>query len=234
MVIVPIDQGLSIKVHEGQIYPEEKRKYRLRGATVFNDRKKAYFEPEKQGQHFKAHNGKPGMKPHRPRSASQIADIANSLVDPILAKRSGISTSLLNAWEEIAGESYAAFSRPESINWPRRNEGMEDGSFRPGALTIACEGARVLFLTHAKDELIHRVNGFFGFIAIDRIRIVQKPIQPRTARHPPRPQLTLTEKKALERKLDGIESEELRRAILRLGTGVLTEKRKKASKRQSS
>lgn len=171
------------------------------------------------------------MKPHRPRSASQIADVANSLVDPILAKRSGISTSLLNAWEEIAGESYAAFSRPENISWPRRSDGMEDGHFKPGVLTIACEGARVLFLTHAKDELIHRVNGFFGFIAIDRIRIVQKPIQPLNARHKAPPQLTLTEKRTLERKLEGIESDDLKRAIMRLGTGVIAEKRKKATKR---
>ncbi len=118
------------------------------------------------------------MRPTRPASASQIADVANSLIDPILAKRAGISTALLNAWPEIAGETYAEFSRPEKIAWPKRPGANEDGGFRPGTLTIACEGARVLFLTHAQDELIHRVNGFFGYVAIERIRVVQKPMQP--------------------------------------------------------
>ena len=55
----------------------------------------------------------------RPASASQIADVANALIDPILARRAGISTALLSAWAEIAGETYADFSRPEKIVWPR-------------------------------------------------------------------------------------------------------------------
>ena len=46
----------------------------------------------------------------------------------------------------------------------------------PVCLTIACEGARALFLTHAQGELIQRINGFFGFHAVSQIRIVQKPV----------------------------------------------------------
>lgn len=171
------------------------------------------------------------MKPYRPKSANQIADFANNLIDPILARRAGISTSLLSAWEEIAGETYAQFSRPEKITWPRNARGIEDGTFRPGCLTIACEGARALFLSHGQDELVHRVNGFFGFAAIDRIKIIQKPVQPL---HPPRkptPQLTLAEKQRLESRLAGIESDDLKRAIMRLGAGIMSENRTKTTKR---
>lgn len=171
------------------------------------------------------------MRATRPKNANQIADVANSLIDPILARRAGISTALLSAWEEIAGETYAAFSRPEKISWPKRPSEYEDGGFRPGCLTVACEGARVLFLTHAEGELIHRVNGFFGFSAIDRIRVVQKPVQPLSAHRRRQPVLTATEKSALEARLEGIESEDLRKAILRLGAGVLSEKRKKPARR---
>ncbi|WP_174802641.1 DUF721 domain-containing protein [Martelella limonii] len=163
----------------------------------------------------------------RPRSASQIADVANALIDPILARRAGISTSLLSAWPEIAGETYADFSRPEKIVWPKRQGEGEDSGFRPGTLTIACEGARVLFLTHAQDELIHRVNGFFGFIAVDRIKVIQKPVQPPGPQRRPKPQLSPAERRDLEARLDGIESEALRNAILRLGAGVMSEKRRK-------
>lgn len=162
----------------------------------------------------------------RPTSASQIADVANGLIDPILARRAGISTALLSAWPEIAGESYADFSRPEKIVWPKRQGPGEDDRFRPGTLTIACEGARVLFLTHAQDELIHRVNGFFGFAAVDRIKVVQKPVQPPGPGHRPKPALSPSERRDLEARLEGIESEALRKAILRLGAGVMSEKRK--------
>ncbi|AJY47582.1 DUF721 domain-containing protein [Martelella endophytica] len=172
------------------------------------------------------------MRASREKTASQIADVANGLVDPILARRAGITTSLLSAWEEIAGDAYADFSRPEKITWPKRPGDNEDGTFRPGTLTVACEGARVLFLTHAEGELIHRVNGFFGFSAIDRIRVVQKPVQPLSARRRAQPVLSPAEKRALELRLEGIESEALRNAILRLGAGVMSEKRKKASGRR--
>ena len=153
--------------------------------------------------------------------------MANSLIDPILARRSGISTALLGAWDEIAGEAYADFSRPEKITWPKRLSETEDGGFRPGCLIIACEGARVLFLTHGQGELIHRVNGFFGFSAIDRIKVVQKPVQPMGGHRRKPPQLSAAEARDLEARLEGIESEKLRAAIMRLGAGVMSEKRKK-------
>ncbi|PRX02612.1 UNVERIFIED_ORG: hypothetical protein BCL66_12710 [Martelella mediterranea] len=171
------------------------------------------------------------MRPSRPRNASQIADVANSLIDPILARRSGISTALLGAWDEIAGETYADFSRPEKITWPKRPSESEDGGFRPGCLTIACEGARVLFLTHAQGELIHRVNGFFGFSAIDRIKVVQKPVQPPGGHRKKPPELSPAEARDLEARLAGIESEKLRAAIMRLGAGVMSEKRQKKGRK---
>jgi hypothetical protein len=102
------------------------------------------------------------------KAASKLPKIANSLIDPILARRAGINTLLLGSWDEIAGEQFAGCSRPEKIRWPR-----QDGPRRnrrrvcAGAvLTIACEGARALFMMHQQAELISRVNGFFGFQAI--------------------------------------------------------------------
>jgi len=91
----------------------------------------------------------------------QIAEIANGIMDPLLSKRAGINTALLGSWDEIAGDDFADCTRPEKITWPRRDEGPDRGGYQPGVLTIACEGARALFLTHAQGELIARINGFF-------------------------------------------------------------------------
>jgi hypothetical protein len=111
------------------------------------------------------------------RAASRSPKIANGLIDPILARRAGINTLLLGSWDEIAGEQFAGCSRPERIRWPRQ-EGPDEtgGGFAPGVLTVACEGARALFLMHQEAELISRVNSFFGFQAISQVRIVQKAI----------------------------------------------------------
>ena len=110
------------------------------------------------------------------RSLKQISEVANGMIDPVLARRAGINTSLLGSWDEIVGEDFADCTRPEKIAWARRGGNSEDGGYQPGVLTIACEGARALFLTHAQGELIQRINGFFGFPAVHQIRIVQKPV----------------------------------------------------------
>ena len=158
------------------------------------------------------------------KDVKQISELANGLIDPVLARRAGISTALLGSWSEIAGEDFADCTRPEKIAWARG--GNEVGGFRPGVLTIACEGARALFLTHAQGELIARINGFFGFPAVRQIRIVQKPVS-QTFKHPRKPPPLKGEAaKRLETMMEGIESEALKKAVTRLGTAVLQQKRK--------
>ena len=162
------------------------------------------------------------MPPFERKGAFQIAEAANGLIDPVLQRKAGINTALISVWDEIAGADFADCSRPEKITWPRRNAERqgEAGGMEPGVLTIACEGARALFLSHAQGELIQRINGFFGFPAIRQIRIVQKPVAPAA---PPRRRLkplSSAEKSHLSELTSGIESERLKAAIERLGKGV--------------
>lgn len=166
-------------------------------------------------------------KPYTRRGGVQISEIANGLIDPVLAKRAGINTLLLGSWDEIAGEEFADCTRPEKIAWPRRISEMSgDGGYQPGVLTVACEGARALFLTHAQGEFIQRINGFFGFPAISQMRIVQKPVSP-----PPKPYrkpkpLTGARAQHLEDMVGGIENDALKAALTRLGTAVLSASKK--------
>lgn len=161
-------------------------------------------------------------KPFTRKGSVQIAEIANGLIDPILARRAGINTLLLGSWDEIAGEQFADCSRPERIRWPRQDGPDETGAgFAPGVLTIACEGARALFLMHQEAELISRVNSFFGFQAISQVRIVQKAIHV-PARKPAARPLDAGEKHRLDDMLSGVEDPRLRAALERLGTGVMS------------
>ena len=162
------------------------------------------------------------MSSFQRRGAFQIAEAANGLIDPVLQKKAGINTALISVWDEIAGSDFADCTRPEKITWPRRNADRqgEAGGMEPGVLTIACEGARALFLAHAQGELIQRINGFFGFPAIRQIRIVQKPVsQQRPGRRRLRP-LSASEKSHLAELTSDIESEPLKAALDRLGRGI--------------
>ena len=171
-------------------------------------------------------NAKTG-RPQSRRGVVQISEVANDLIDPVLAKRAGINTMLLGSWDEIAGSEFAECTRPERIAWPRRASEMagEGGGYQPGVLTIACEGARALFLSHQQGEIIQRINGFFGFPAINQVRIVQKPVAAQV-RHRPKPRpLTGEAARHLDHLVEGIEGDALKTALKRLGTAVLGRRR---------
>ena len=57
----------------------------------------------------------------------QISEVANGIIDPVLARRAGITTALLGSWDEIAGANFADCSRPEKIAWPRRGDPGNEG-----------------------------------------------------------------------------------------------------------
>jgi len=147
-----------------------------------------------------------------------VGDLAGQVLDPVLRKRAGLSAGLVQSWEEIVGPRIAARSRPEKLQWQRR---MGDDAFRPAVLVVACEGLAALHLQHETSEVIARINAFFGFRAVDRIRIVQKPVAAltRAPRRVPRP-VTQAEHDAIDRKLRLIEDEGLRASLERLGRAV--------------
>jgi hypothetical protein len=157
------------------------------------------------------------------KGAMQISEAANRLMDPVLARKAGINTALIGSWDEIVGTDFADCTRPEKITWPRRNSEMagEEARVEPGVLTIACEGARALFLAHAQGELIQRINGFFGYPAIRQVRIVQKPVAVQQKyRRKPKP-LNAAENARLSSMTGEIEHEALKQALDRLGRAII-------------
>lgn len=153
-----------------------------------------------------------------------VGDIVGGVIDPLLRKRAGISAMLVQSWEEIAGPRLAAATRPEKIAWSRRLG--EDEPFRPATLVIACEAMAAIRLQHESGEVIGRVNALLGFEAIDRIRILQKPVggAPRPVRPMPR-RLSEAETDAVHRRTEGIADEALRQSLERLGRSVLAAKK---------
>jgi hypothetical protein len=160
------------------------------------------------------------------RFAVPLGDAVTTILDPVLRKRAGMSTALLQSWDEIAGERLAANTRPERIAWPRR--AYEDDPFEPATLVIACEGAAALRLQHQTGEIISRANAFLGFAAIGRIKIVQKKVVSMAG--PARPALrALTEGEAtrVASTVEPIADEGLRAALERLGRSVLASRQPK-------
>lgn len=161
--------------------------------------------------------------PRRPRQPKQIGGLVSDVLDPVLARRAGMTSELLAAWPQIVPSMLAETTRPQKINWPCRAH--EDDPFKPATLVVAAESMAALHLQHQSGEIIQRVNAFFGFQAVERLQLVQKPVQPE--RKPPRRKAPVSpaDEKRITALAEGIEDEGLREALIRLGRSVRQERR---------
>lgn len=155
-----------------------------------------------------------------------VGDLLGDVLGPAAKKRGFASTDLFAHWPEIVGASYAEATRPERLSWPRRLADGGEDAFQPATLTVVCEGARALFFQHDVPRILERINVHFGFPAVARIRIVQKPIEHLGPVRPPRPRaLGAAEEARVAGLTAGIEDEGLRAALTRLGRALAASRR---------
>jgi len=105
-----------------------------------------------------------------------------SLLAPVLQKKAGLNVRLIRNWAEIVGQAVAAAAVPVKISWPRQADKAGSGNYAAAVLVIACFGYEAVKLQHETSEIIARINRFFGYRAIGKIRIEQRwPQQERNA-----------------------------------------------------
>jgi len=134
---------------------------------------------------------------------------------------------VLLRWPEIAGAHVAALCRPLSVRYGR-DKGLG------AALVVAAPGARAPEIEHMAPMILERVNQFYGYRAVTRLRIEQDapgsapqgfgegqaPYAAPLAAAPPEPGAEQTAR--AEALTDRIQDPELRAALTRLGAWVMT------------
>ena len=89
-----------------------------------------------------------------------VGALVPGLVRPGFRRRSAASAQLLADWEAIVGPAIAAVTVPRKLF--------------AGSLSIGCSGPMALELQHLSGELIGRINGHMGQLAVTRLRFVQE------------------------------------------------------------
>lgn len=103
----------------------------------------------------------------------------------------GFSTAaLITDWAAIAGSEVASYTLPERLKWPRGGAGDDAddwGTERRGAtLMLRVDPARALDVEYRGRQIVERINAYFGYRAIETLRIVQAPLDNVATEAPPR------------------------------------------------
>lgn len=115
-------------------------------------------------------------------SAKAVGSFIPALTAPAFRKFGFSAATLVTDWPAIAGRELASMSSPHRLIWPKAGRGAqtEDREAKPGArkgatLVVHVDGARALDVQYGSRQIIERINAYFGYAAIDSLRIVQAP-----------------------------------------------------------
>ena len=130
--------------------------------------------------------GKPAQKSavkvyERPRGgeARQIADLMPAIGRTAFRRFGFVQSSVVTRWPEIVGERHARHCTPESIRFP-------PGEKSEGILQLVVSHAHAPIIQHVIPEIMDRVNRFFGYNAVARVKIRQGVVQAPKSKDAPR------------------------------------------------
>jgi len=113
----------------------------------------------------------------RPR---QLGGLAGPLARRALGRKASALGALLADWPAVVCPETAAIALPEKLTFPKDRQDS-------ATLTLKVDPSQALELQHDLPWLIERINGHFGYRAIDRIKLVQGAILRAAPKPPPRP-----------------------------------------------
>lgn len=173
----------------------------------------------------------PSSRPAGSRNSSfrTVGSLLPKLTKPVFEKYGFSVTSIITEWTQIVGHDLAGFTRPEKLKWqkkctqiPPEYEDASDlknqsGRSNDAILVLRVDGPRAIEVQFQSEQIIERINRFFGYKAITGIRIIQAPLckneSSRAFPEPLRPGSDVTG-------LKDIEDKRLRLALARLASGV--------------
>ncbi|HEC00082.1 MAG TPA: DUF721 domain-containing protein [Sphingomonadales bacterium] len=153
-----------------------------------------------------------------------IAEAASRVSNRAFRRYGFSQREIISRWPDIVGPALADCSLPERLTFPRDEK-------RGGSLYIRLQGSMAPEVQHFESVIIERINGYYGYQAVDRLVYRHGPV-PIHRRKTQRamPKLTDSQQKELEQQLEGVTNPELYKALYNLGREVLFVKKPEKTK----
>ena len=107
--------------------------------------------------------------------ARAISDLMPEIGRTAFRKFGFVQSSVVTRWPEIVGQRHAKVCAPEAIRFP---PGEKSG----GILDLVVIPAHAPLISMVIPEIMERVNRFFGYRAVARVKLRQGAVKPRGAR----------------------------------------------------
>jgi hypothetical protein len=140
----------------------------------------------------------------------RLPDLLGKVLDPASRRRGLAQARVLTDWPSIVGEVLAARCQPVKLTGDSQGHG--------GILHVHVAGSAALELQHSEPQLLERINSYFGYPAVARLRLIRAPLA--LPRHPPAttaPPLDAAERAAIEAVVQPVADDALRAALAGLG-----------------
>ena len=145
-----------------------------------------------------------------------LGETVSAVAAPMLGRRGFAGTRVVAEWPSIVGDQLAGRSLPERVV---RAPGGRGG----GTLHVRISsGSLALELQHLEPLIVERINTYFGYQAVTRLKLIQGPIPERRLERAPPCILAPADAATVERLVAPIEDGPLQQALRDLGRSLLT------------
>lgn len=153
----------------------------------------------------------------------RIGQTVPEVAGKVLGKRGLAFGALITDWPSIVGHQLSLRTAPDKLSFPR-------GKREEATLHIRAMGAIALELQHLEPQIIERINSFFGYRAVARIKLIHAALPPRPSAMVRQRPLTMDEEMSVMTTTATVEDEELRQTLERFGRSLLARPAKGAAK----
>ena len=118
----------------------------------------------------------------RPRGgqARAISDLMPEIGRTAFRRFGFVQSSVVTRWPEIVGPHHSRVCAPEAIRFP-------PGEKSDGILQLVVVPAHAPLIQHVIPEIMERVNRFFGYKAVAKVKLRQGEVKPPPAEKPVAP-----------------------------------------------